>query len=47
MRSMGLRGVVRGRPVKTTLSDRKASCPLDKVSRQFEAARPNASVLQQ
>ncbi|PWB83207.1 MAG: IS3 family transposase [Methylocystaceae bacterium] len=42
MRSMGLRGIVRGRPVKTTVSDRKAPCPHDKVNRQFRAARPNA-----
>ncbi len=42
MRAMGLRGAVRGRPVKTTVSDRKAPCPLDKVNRQFQAPRPNA-----
>jgi putative transposase len=42
MRSMGLQGVVRGRPVKTTVSDRKVPCPLDKVNRQFRAERPNA-----
>jgi putative transposase len=42
MRSMGLQGVVRGRPVKTTVSDRKAPCPLDKVNRIFQAPRPNA-----
>ncbi len=42
MRSMGLQGIVRGRPVKTTVSDRKAPCPLDKVNRQFRAKRPNA-----
>jgi transposase InsO family protein len=42
MRSMGLQGVVRGRPVKTTVSDRKSPCPLDKVNRQFQAPRPNA-----
>jgi IS30 family transposase len=29
------------RPALTTLSDRKAPCPLDKVNRQFRAARPN------
>jgi len=42
MRGMGLRGVVRGRPVKTTVSDKAAPCPLDKVNRQFAAERPNA-----
>ena len=42
MRAMGLQGAVRGRPVKTTVSDRSAPCPLDKVNRQFQAPRPNA-----
>ncbi len=42
MRGMGLHGAVRGRPVRTTVSDRKAPCPLDKVNRQFQAPRPNA-----
>jgi putative transposase len=41
MRRMGLQGVVRGRPVKTTVSDSKAPCPKDKVNRQFAADRPN------
>jgi transposase InsO family protein len=42
MRSMGLRGVIRGKPVKTTVSDKAAQCPLDHVKRQFQAPRPNA-----
>jgi transposase InsO family protein len=42
MRGTGLHGAVRGRPVRTTPSDRKAPCPLDKVNRQFQAPRPNA-----
>jgi transposase InsO family protein len=41
MRSMGLRGVIRGKPVKTTVSDKAASCPLDHVKRQFQTPRPN------
>ena len=41
MRSMGLRGVIRGKPVKTTVSDKAAPCPLDHVKRQFQAPRPN------
>ena len=41
MRSMGLRGVIRGKPVKTTVSDKAAPCPLDHVKRQFRAPRPN------
>ena len=42
MRSMGLQGVIRGEPVKTTISDKAAPCPLDHVNRQFRAPRPNA-----
>jgi putative transposase len=42
MRKMGLSGVIRGRRVKTTVSDRSAPCPLDHVNRQFKAPRPNA-----
>ena len=38
MRSMGLQGVIRGKPVKTTIGDKAAPCPLD----QFRAPRPNA-----
>ena len=41
MQSMGLRGVIRGKPVKTTVSDKAAPCPLDHVKRQFQAPRPN------
>jgi hypothetical protein len=42
MRAMELQGVVRGKPVKTTIRDRAARCPLDRVNREFEAPRPNA-----
>ena len=41
MRRQGLRGVMRGKVVRTTISDNKAPCPLDKVHRQFRAERPN------
>ena len=41
MRRQGLRGVVRGKVVRTTISDAKAPCPLDRVNRQFKAQRPN------
>jgi putative transposase len=41
MRAQGLRGVVRGKVVRTTLRDGKAACPLDRVNRQFKADRPN------
>ena len=33
MRRMRLRGVMRGKFVRTTTSDSKASCPLDRVNR--------------
>ena len=42
MRTMGLQGVVRGKPVRTTISDKAAPCPLDHVNRQFKTSRPNA-----
>ena len=42
MRSMGLQGVIRGKPVRTTISDKAAPCPLDHVNREFKAPRPNA-----
>jgi len=41
MRDMGLAGVVRGKPVRTTVSDKAASCPLDQVNRQFRVPAPN------
>ncbi|MBN8715743.1 MAG: IS3 family transposase [Xanthomonadales bacterium] len=34
MRRLGLRGVIRGRAVKTTVSDKATPCPLDKINRQ-------------
>jgi len=42
MRRMGLQGVVRGKTVRTTISNAAAPCPLDRVNRQFKAPRPNA-----
>lgn len=42
MREMGLKGVVRGKSIRTTLSDASAPCPRDRVNRQFKAPRPNA-----
>lgn len=41
MRRLSLRGAIRGKVVRTTLSDTKAPCPLDRVNRQFKAERPN------
>jgi len=41
MRRRGLQGVRRGKVVRTTVSDNKVPCPLDRVNRQFRAERPN------
>ena len=41
MKRRGLRGVIRGKAVRTTISDMNAPCPLDHVRRHFKAARPN------
>lgn len=41
MKTMGLQGVIRGKPVKTTVQDKKQPCPLDHVNRVFKADRPN------
>ncbi|GKW47942.1 transposase [Halomonas sp. NCCP-2165] len=42
MRRMGLRGVVRGKPVRTTVPDPNKASPADLVRRQFQPAQPNA-----
>ena len=42
MRLDGLWGVVRGKPVKTTVGDPAMPCPLDRVRRPFQADCPNA-----
>ena len=42
MRAMSLQGVVRGKRIRTTISNAAAPCPLDRVNRQFKAPRPNA-----
>jgi len=41
MRRQGLRGVIRGKVVRTTVPDTKTPCPQDRVNRQFKADRPN------
>lgn len=41
MRRAGLAGAIRGKPVKTTVSDKSTPCPLDHVNRNFRAPRPN------
>src|SRR5439155_5805554 len=42
MKRLGLRGVIRGKKVRTTVSASSVPCPLDRVNRQFRAERPNA-----
>ena len=42
MRQMDLRGAVRGKETRTTIADKAAPCPADKVNRQFRAPQPNA-----
>lgn len=41
MKLLGLKGVLRGKPVKTTRSNKATPCPLDHVNRQFHAPAPN------
>ena len=41
MRQLGLQGARRGKRVRTTISDTKTACPLDRVNRVFKAERPN------
>jgi putative transposase len=41
MRELGLQGVVRGKPKRTTVPDPQAERPADLVCRDFTAQRPN------
>ena len=41
MASMGLRGIVRGKIIKTTFCDASVPCPRDKVNRQFRSTAPD------
>lgn len=41
MKGMGIQGIIRGKPHKTAIPDKKAPCPLDKVDRQFRLPAPN------
>lgn len=41
MKRRGLRGVIRGKTVHTTFSDKNTPCLLHHVRRQFKADRPN------
>jgi putative transposase len=41
MKDMDIRGIIRGKPHRTTIPDKKQPCPLDKVNRQFRVPAPN------
>jgi transposase InsO family protein len=41
MNRLQIQGARRGKSVRTTVPDKAAPCPLDKVNRQFKASRPN------
>ena len=41
MRANGIEGAVRGKPLRTTFSDKAAPFPRDHVNREFQAAAPN------
>lgn len=41
MRQLAIQGVIRGKAAKTTVSDKSAPCPRDKVNRKFRAPAPN------
>ncbi len=41
MKDMGVQGVIRGKPHRTTLPDKTQPCPLDKVNGQFRVPAPD------
>ncbi len=41
MADLGLHGVIRGKPIRTTVQDKAAPCPLDRVNRVFHVPAPN------
>lgn len=41
MKDMGIQGIIRGKPHRTTIPDKKQPCPMDKVNRQFRVPAPN------
>jgi hypothetical protein len=42
MQDLGLAGVTRGKPVRTTIPNKEAPCPLDHVNRVFHAGAEQA-----
>ena len=41
MKDMDGQGIIRGKPHRTTIPDKRQPCPLDKVNRQFRVPAPN------
>ena len=41
MKDMAIQGIIRGKPHRTTIPDKKQPCPMDKVNRQFRVPAPN------
>jgi putative transposase len=41
MKDMGIQGIIRGKPHRTTTPDKKAACPLDEMNREFRVPAPN------
>lgn len=41
MDKLGIQGVVRGKPKRTTIAEDAAECPADLVERRFSADRPD------
>ena len=41
MKGLVIQGIIRGKPHRTTIPDRSAPRPLDKVNRQFRVPAPN------
>ena len=41
MKDMDIQGIIRGKPHRTTIPDKKQPCPMDKVNRQFRVPAPN------
>ena len=44
MRAMGLKGAIRGKPIKTTMSDKAAPCPSIRSIASFKAPAPNRAL---
>ena len=41
MKEIGIAGVIRGKKIRTTMPDKAAPCPLDRVNREFRVPAPN------